>query len=103
MTPELISTLATALGAVATIFAGMHLMLRRVERRKDARFDAVDARFGRVDARFDRADARFDKVDARFDKVDEQIRLLRDDVVELKVAVARLEGAGPTTLLRTRG
>ena len=34
-----------------------------LEKKMDARFDAVDARFDAVDARFDAVDARFDRLE----------------------------------------
>lgn len=85
MTPEVISMVLTVVSAVATIFGGMYVMLRRLEGRIDVQFERVDAQFERVDAQFARVDARFDKVDERFDRIEV-------DIVDLKVAVARIEG-----------
>lgn len=95
MTPEVINTMLAAVSTVATIFGGMYVMLRRLEGRIDARFERVDAQFERVDAQFARVDARFDKVDERFDRIEAEI-------VDLKVAVARIEGP-QRSLLPARG
>lgn len=91
MSPDVVIAIAAALGAVATVFGGMHALLVRFERRIEARFLDIDARFDKVDARFDRVDARFDKVDARFAQVESEI-------VEMKVSLARLEGPYRTLL-----
>lgn len=40
-------------------------------------------------------EARFDRIDARFDRVDERIHRVEDELVEVKVAIARLEGPRP--------
>ena len=108
MSAELIGTIAAVATAIGMIFAGMHALLTRLERRIDARFDQVDARFeqvdarfAQVDARFDRMDARFDRMDARFDRMDTHVAQLETDLTDVKVSVARLEGPLPT-LLRTR-
>ena len=101
MSAELIGTIAAVATAIGMIFAGMHALLTRLERRIDARFDQVDARFEQVDARFDRMDARFDRMDARFDRMDAHVAQLETDLTDVKVSVARLEGPLPT-LLRTR-
>ena len=108
MTPDVIGTIVAVFGAVATTISGMYVLLRRMERRIDLKFEYVDQRFEKVDQRFDKVDQRFEKVDQRFEKVDEEFRLVREeiravaaDVVDLKVAVARLEGPQPA-LLRVR-
>lgn len=49
----------------------------RVERKMDARFDAIDSRFEAVDARFEAIDARFDRMDARFDRLESKIDALK--------------------------
>lgn len=84
-------------------------MTRRLETRMNARFEKVDERFEKVDERFEKfersMDERFEKAETsvaeRFESVDEQLRTISADVVDLKVAVARLEGPQPT-LLRAR-
>ena len=64
--------------------------------RMDDRSDRMDDRFDRVDARFDRVDDRFDRVDDKFDRVDADIKILINDVGELKGA------AGISTSSRER-
>nr|WP_274636588.1 hypothetical protein [Microbacterium bovistercoris] len=49
----------------------------------------------RLDARFDKMDARFDRMDARFDKMDERFARVEAELVEVKIAVARIEGPRP--------
>jgi hypothetical protein len=51
-----------------------------------ARFDAQDAKFG---ARFDAQDAKFG---ARFDRVDQRLDRVDNEIFEVKIAIARLEG-----------
>ncbi len=148
VTPEVMSVITAFLGAVATLFGGMYLLLQRfesridrkfeqAEAREDERFNRVNERFDKVDDRFDRSDDRFDKIDDRFDKIDgrfdkidgrfdrsevstnerfdrleakfdgkfdlirAEIQVMGADIVDLKVAVARLEGPQPT-LIRAR-
>lgn len=72
----------TVVGFVIVSLAGLIIYF---ERRTNDRFDALERSLN----------ARFDKVDERFDRIEA-------DVVELKVAVARIEGT-PPTLLRARG
>lgn len=67
VTPEIIGVIIAAFGGAATLLAGVAALNGRQMQRIDARFDHVDARFDRVEA----------------------------DIVELKVAVARLEGPQP--------
>lgn len=99
MSAEMITMIVGIVGAIATIFGGMYVMLQRLETRITARFEQVDARFSQVDARFDKIEKRSD---ARFDRVDEELREMRGDIIDLKVAVARIEGP-QQTLLPSRG
>lgn len=112
MTPEVITTIVAVFGAVATLFSGVYVLNHRLETRLDHRLDKVDDRFDRVDEQFVRvddrfftSDARFEKfeakLDGRFERIEEQLGVITADIVDLKVAVARLEGPRPT-LLRTR-
>ena len=59
--------------------------------RLDRRFDAVDRRFEAVDRRFDTVDrsieSRFDAVDRRFERVENDIKILINDVGEVKGAL----------------
>ena len=47
----------------------------------------VEDRFDQVDRRFERVDDRFDQVDRRFERVEDDIKILINDVGELKGAV----------------
>ncbi len=75
---EVITMLATAVTLLVAIISGFGWMINRM----DARFAEVVARF---DARFEAQDA---KLDARFDRIEQEI-------VEVKIAIARLEGPTP--------
>ena len=65
---------------------GVHDALLSMERRTDARFDAVDRRFDAVDRRLNALDAKIDlkcgaldaKIDSRCDALDAKIDLTRD-------------------------
>ncbi|HET9268932.1 MAG TPA: hypothetical protein VFO31_12240 [Vicinamibacterales bacterium] len=56
--------------------------IRQLERRFDARFEAIDRRFENlersIDARFDGVDRRFDIIDRRFEAVDRRVGGLDD-------------------------
>ena len=67
MSPDVIGTIIATFGAAATMLAGVFGMIVWLGR----------------------------KTDARFDKVDNRLNRLADDVSDLKVAVARLEGPRP--------
>ena len=75
---EVITMLATAVTLLVAIISGFGWMINRM----DARFAEVVAKF---DARFEAQDA---KLDARFDRIEQEI-------VEVKIAIARLEGPTP--------
>ena len=75
---EVITMLATAVTLLVAIISGFGWMINRM----DARFAEVVARF---DARFEAQDAKFG---ARFDRIEQEI-------VEVKIAIARLEGPTP--------
>lgn len=75
---EVITILATGATTLVATVSGFGWMISRM----DARFAAVDARF---DARFDAQDAKFD---VRFTRIEQEI-------FEVKIAIARLEGPTP--------
>jgi erythromycin esterase-like protein len=102
VTPDVIGVILAAFGAAATVLAGVAGLGARLMARIDARFGRVDTRFDRVDAQFDRVDAQFDKVDAQFDKVAGEMAALRSELVEVKIAVARLEGPAPRLIRAPR-
>lgn len=109
VSPDVISVIIGGATLVAAIFGGMYVLFLRFEARINSRVDErmesseanVNARFDQVDKRFEQIDDRFDKVDDRFDKVDDELRGMRHDIVDLQIAVARLEGPQPT-LIRAR-
>ncbi|GAA1148187.1 MULTISPECIES: hypothetical protein [Microbacterium] len=85
------------IGMVIALFAfavlgGVGGMIAHQSRGLDARFDQVGARFDQVDARIDRLDTRIDRVEGRMDRVESQLDHLAGEIVEVKIAVARLEG-----------
>lgn len=82
MSPDVIGVIIAAATLVGGLFGGIGLMLSRQTVK-------LESRFGE----------RFDGIDARLDRMDGDIRGLRDDVTELKVAVARLEGPAPRLVL----
>lgn len=86
---EVITMLATAVTLLVAIISGFGWMINRMDARFaevvatfDSRFETQDAKF---DARFEAQDA---KLDARFDRIEQEI-------VEVKIAIARLEGPTP--------
>jgi hypothetical protein len=104
---EVITMLATAATLLVAIISGFGWMINRMDARfaeVDARFVAMDAKF---DARFDAQDAKFDaqfdaqdaKFDARFDaqdaKFDARFNRFEQEIFEVKIAIARLEGPTP--------
>ena len=108
---EVITMLATAVTLLVAIISGFGWMINRMDARFaevvatfNARFETQDAKFdsrfeaqdAKFDARFEAQDAKFDarfeaqdaKLDARFDRIEQEI-------VEVKIAIARLEGPTP--------
>ncbi len=102
MTSETVTILASGAGVLIAAIGGLGGVLAWGIRRIDARFERIDARFERVDARFDRVDARFERVDARFDRVDSGIAAIKDELTEVKVILARLEGPRPRLIVDGR-
>lgn len=85
---EVITMLATGMTLLVAIISGFGWMINRM----DVRFAAQDARF---DARFEKIDARFEKIDARFEKIDGLFDHVEQEIFEVKIAIARLEGPTP--------
>ncbi|UPL19243.1 response regulator [Microbacterium aurugineum] len=71
---EIITILATGATTLVATVSGFGWMISR-----------MDARFAAVDARFDAQEAKFD---ARFTRIEQE-------VFEVKIAIARLEGPTP--------
>jgi hypothetical protein len=79
-----VETIAIIISVVTMLIAlagGFGWMVQRM----DTRFAEVNARFGEVNDRFGEVNERLAEVNARIDRI-------ADEVVEVKVAVARLEG-----------
>lgn len=74
------------------ILGGMKWMLARMEQRTDERFVQVDRRFEDVDRRFEQVDRRFEEVDSRIAEV-------AATLMDVKIAVARIEGPHPPFLI----
>jgi hypothetical protein len=74
------------------ILGGMKWMLARMEQRTDERFVQVDRRFEDVDRRFEQVDRRFEEVDSRIAEV-------AATLMDVKIAVARIEGPHPPFLM----
>lgn len=92
------------------ILGGMKWMLARLEQRTDERFDRVDRRFDRleastderfaqVDRRFAEVDRRFAEIDGRFAEVDRRFAEVGATLMDVKIAVARIEGPHPPFLI----
>lgn len=82
MSVETITILLSLLGLVLTLAAGFAWTIRRTD-------SAIARSEDRAAARFERLET---KIDARFEVVDEKLGALDRELVEVKVAVARLEG-----------
>lgn len=111
---EVITMLATAAATLVAIVSGFGWMITRMDARFagveakfdaqdakfEARFDAQDAKFeARLDAQDAKFEARFDAQDAkfgaRFDRVDKRLDRVENEIFEVKIAIARLEGPPP--------
>ncbi|MGW9157733.1 response regulator [Microbacterium sp. NPDC055665] len=89
---EVITMLATAAATLVAIVSGFGWMITRM----DARFAEVDARFEAQDAKFEaRFEAQDAKFEARFDRVDKRLDRVENEIFEVKIAIARLEGPPP--------
>lgn len=71
VSPEVISLILTAIGAVISIVGMNQLQIRGLEKRMDKQFE---------------------RVDTRFDKVDGELHEIRRDIGDVKERIARLEG-----------
>ena len=65
----------------------------KLEKRFEARFDAIDKRFDGVGKRFEGVGKRFDGVDKRFDGVDKRFDGVIRELADLRERMAKLEGA----------
>ncbi|WP_454131181.1 response regulator [Microbacterium lacticum] len=89
---EVIATLGVGATLLVATVAGFGWMIQYVDRR----FARVDDQFARVDEKFARVD---EKIDAQGESVREiitaRVGAVERELVELKVAVARMEGPRP--------
>lgn len=97
---EIITMLATAATLLVAIIGGFGWTINRMDARFAAQDARLDARFAAQDARLDaRLDARFNaqnaKFDARFASVDARFDRIEQEIFEVKIAIARLEGPTP--------
>ena len=91
LTPWLTPALLVAL--VAWLRSEFISRTDKLEKRFDARFDAIDKRFEGVDARFDAIDKRFEGVDKRFEGVGKRFDGVIRELADLRERMAKLEGA----------
>ncbi len=78
MSPDVIGMIIALFAFTLTVLGGVATMLAKQTKTLDARLDRIDTRLDRMDDRFDRMDDRFDR--------------LEGEVVEVKIAIARIEG-----------
>ncbi|MGM7667932.1 hypothetical protein [Microbacterium sp. A93] len=71
VSPDVIGMIIALFAFTVTVLGGVAVMLARLTRILDVRFDRIDTRFDRIDARLDRHES---------------------ELVDVKIAVARLEG-----------
>lgn len=93
---EIITMLATAATLLVAIIGGFGWTINRMDARFAAQDARLDARFAAQDARFDaRFDAQDAKSDARFAGVDARFDRIEQEIFDVKIAIARLEGPTP--------
>ncbi|REJ07823.1 response regulator [Microbacterium bovistercoris] len=85
MSPELVATLSVGVTMVIGMFSGFAWMIQRSDRGDD-----------RLEASIN---ARIDKLDSRVDKLDNRIDALTQELTEVKITIARLEGPPPRLAL----
>jgi hypothetical protein len=93
---ETLTTIIGVVGVLASFASAFAWLIRRMDARLD-QFDArLDARIDGVEARLD---ARIDGVETRLteriDGVETRLTQVEQGLVEVKIAVARLEGPPP--------
>jgi len=82
---EVLTTIGSFTGLLVAIVAGFGWTIRRSDAQLQQLGDRLD---GRIDRLEERLDARIDRLEERFD-------VLTHEVIEIKIAVARLEGPLP--------
>lgn len=88
MSSETISILVAIGGLGVGMLGAMLTIAHQFQAQLDRRFDKVDQQFNKVDQQFD-------KVDQRFEKLEVNLKGLADEVNEVKISIARLEGPRP--------
>lgn len=78
MTPDVIGAIIAAFGGAATVLAGVWAMNGRMLRA--------------IDARLDRVETRIDRVETRIDRIETRMQHIENELVEVKIAIARIEG-----------
>lgn len=91
MSVETITIVISAAGLALSLAASFAWLIRRADAQLDRFGTQLDARFTRLENRFDE---RFAQFDARFAQVEREL-------VEVKIAVARIEGP-PRHLITAR-
>jgi archaellum component FlaC len=81
VSPDVVGMIVALFAFTVTVLGGVGGLLAHQSKALQHRFDKIDDRFGKVDDRFDKIDDRFDR--------------LEGELVEVKVAIARLEGPLP--------
>jgi uncharacterized protein YdcH (DUF465 family) len=85
VSPDVIGMVIALFAFAVAVLGGVGGMIAHQSRGLDARFDQVDARLERLDTRIDRVEGRMDRVESQLDH-------LAGEIVEVKIAVARIEG-----------
>ena len=105
MSVEVIAIVVSAVGLAVTVLGGMFTFARFFLSRMDRKFDEVHEEFRYMREQFRDVREEFRDVREEFRNVREEIAVLRsdlhvvaEDVVDLKVAVARIEGPRPRLL-----
>ena len=102
---EVLAIVVSAIGLAVTVLGGMFAFARFLLSRMDRKFDEVHEEFRYIREEFRDVREEFRDVREEFRDVREEIAVLRsdlhavaDDVADLKVAVARIEGPRPRLL-----
>ena len=74
------------IGVMITLFIRVDSKVDRVDSKFDSRFEKMDSKF---DSRFEKMDSKFE---SRFEKMDSKFDAMAQDLVDVKVSVARIEG-----------
>jgi hypothetical protein len=101
VTPEIWATIIAGASLLVTLLGGFVRIIHRSDQKFATLIAAVDSKVTKLDKKHDDSFGRLDaKIDAAVDKLEKKIDVIAGDVVELKVAVARLEGPNPRLIAR---